>query len=99
MLPFQKYPIDAKHIRSRSSRPVGSIVHRMHCHGMILFNNALSPCGVHEQAACRFAYAAILRQDSAQASQAATHSSMSPIRLQSLAHSAQISAHSLQVCL
>jgi hypothetical protein len=44
-------------------------------------------------------HAAIFRHDSAQASHAATHSSMSPTRLQSLAHSAQISAHSLHVCL
>jgi hypothetical protein len=46
-----------------------------------------------------FGHAAILLQDSAQPSQAAIHSSMSPTRLQSLAHSVQISAHSLQVCL
>jgi hypothetical protein len=39
------------------------------------------------------------RQDAAQASQAVTHWSMFPIRLQSRAHSTQISAHSLQVCL
>src|SRR4051812_19893449 len=43
--------------------------------------------------------AAIRRQEAAQASHIATHSSIPPMRLQSLAHSAQISAHSLQVCL
>jgi hypothetical protein len=44
-------------------------------------------------------HATIFLQESAQASQAATHSSISPTRLQSFAHSAQISAHSLQACL
>jgi hypothetical protein len=47
----------------------------------------------------RSLYAAIARHDSAQASQTVTHSSMPPTRLQSSAHSVQISAHSLHVCL
>jgi hypothetical protein len=49
--------------------------------------------------AMRVSYAAIFVQLSAQRRQASAHSFMSPIRSQSFAHSAQISAHSLQVCL
>lgn len=44
-------------------------------------------------------HAAILRQLSAQARHACTHSCMSPTSSQLLAHSSQISAHSLQRCL
>src|SRR4051812_26595974 len=43
--------------------------------------------------------AAIFRQRSAQALHLVTHSSIPPIRSQSVAHSAQISAHSRHVCL
>jgi hypothetical protein len=43
--------------------------------------------------------AAMARQDSPHALHIATHSSMPPTRSQSCAHSAQISAHSPQVCL
>ena len=44
-------------------------------------------------------HAAIARHESAQARHIDTHSSISPMRSQSSAHSLQISAHSRQVCL
>jgi hypothetical protein len=57
-----------------------------------------SPSGTGEAIAVE-SHAAIALQESAQERQTFTHSSMPPMRAQSSAHSLQISAHSLHVCL